>query len=78
MGSEMCIRDRALQEQNINIYKDNFQSTVLSPNPSTTATAIAGQTALPTITPLFISAGLGPNGTANTMVTDIDSGLQVT
>lgn len=28
--------------------------------------------------PLFISAGLGPNSTNNTMVNDIDSGIRVT
>ena len=68
----------ALKEQNVDLYKNNFQSTVLSPNPTTTATAVSGNTALPTVVPLFISAGLGPNGTNNTMVTDIDSGIQVT
>lgn len=68
----------ALQEQNINLYKDNYQSTVYSPNPADTQTAVSGNQPLPVITPRFIASGLGPNGTANTMVTDIDSGLQVT
>ena len=68
----------ALKEENENLYKNNFESTVLSPNPVTTQTAISGGNDLPTVVPLFISAGLGPNGTANTMVTDIDSGIQVT
>ena len=69
---------QALKEQNIQLYKNNNESTVYSPNPSTTQTAISGNTALPTVTPLFISAGLGPNGTANTMVTDLDSGIRTT
>lgn len=68
----------ALHEQNVNIYKDNNESTVYSPNPTTTESAIAGSTDLPTVTPRFIASGLGPNGTANTMVDDIEGGLRVT
>jgi hypothetical protein len=69
---------QALKEQNLNLYKDNYQSTVLTPNPTDTQTAISGSTPIPMVTPLFISAGLGPNGSASSMVTDIDSGIQVT
>lgn len=65
----------ALKEQNTDLYKNNFESTVYSPNPSSWT---GGSSTPPTVVPLFISAGLGPNGTANTMVTDIDSGIQVT
>ena len=68
----------ALKEENLKLYKNNFQSTVLSPNPVSTQAAIAGNNPLPTVTPLFISAGLGPNGTANTMVTDLDLGIRTT
>ena len=60
------------------LYKNNNESAVLSPNANKTKTAIAGKTDLPRVTPLFISSGLGPNGTNNTMVSDIDGGLQVT
>jgi hypothetical protein len=35
-------------------------------------------TLIPTIVPLFINKYLGPNGTANTMITDIDSGFKIT
>jgi hypothetical protein len=62
-----------LNQMNTNLYINNNQSKVYSPNSLT-----ASNNPLPTVTPLFISSGLGPNGTANTMVTDIDSGLQVT
>ena len=68
----------ALKEENLKLYKNNYQWTVFSPNPITTKLAISGNNALPTVTPLFISAGLGPNGTANTMVTDIDLGIRTT
>lgn len=49
-----------------------------SPDPTTTNTAIVNGNPLPRIVPLFISQGLGPNGTANTMVNDIDTGLRNT
>jgi hypothetical protein len=68
----------SLNQMNTDLYKNNNESQVKSPNPTTTASAISGGNPLPTVTPLFISAGLGPNGTSNTMVSDIDSGLQVT
>jgi hypothetical protein len=35
-------------------------------------------TPIPTIFPLFIEKYLGPNGTDNTMITDIDSGFKIT
>jgi hypothetical protein len=67
-----------LKEQNIKIYKNNYLSTVITPNMAQTKTDISGNNTLHTIVPLFISQGLGPNGTNNTMVTDIDSGIRVT
>lgn len=63
---------------NLALYSDNQNSVVATPNPVTTAAANLAGTAVPTIVPLFIQTSLGPNGTAGTMVTDIDSGLQVT
>lgn len=78
-NNEWLVTDMAaLQEQNINLYKDNNESTVYSPNPTTTESAISGSTPLPTVTPRFIASGLGPNGTTNTMVDDIAAGLRVT
>ena len=49
-----------------------------TPNPSTTATAANAGQPTPLVDSRFIKTGMGPNGTANTMVTDIDAGLQVT
>lgn len=60
----------ALKDQNLNLYRNNNYSTVYSPNSLATSTT--------TVVPRFISSGLGPNGTSNTMVTDIDSGIRVT
>lgn len=67
-----------LQQMNLDLYKNNNMSTVYSPNPVTTANATTNNNPLPTIVPLFIQSGLGPNGTNGTMVYDIDKGLQVT
>jgi hypothetical protein len=67
-----------LQNMNLNLWNNNQNSVVLSPDPVATQTAMSGGTPLPTITPNFILNGLGPNGTAGTMVTDIDLGLQTT
>lgn len=66
-----------LKEQNIQIYKNNNQSTVYTPHMTQTKSDISGNNPLHTIVPLFISQGLGPNGTSNTMVTDVDSGIRV-
>ena len=68
----------ALENTNLDLWNKNHNSVVYSPNPTSTNTAMTAGTALPTIVPRFIQSGLGPNGTANTMVTDIDSGLKVT
>jgi hypothetical protein len=63
---------------NLNLWNNNNQSGVLTPDPAATKNATSTSTAIPTVTPLFISQGLGPNGTAGAMVTDIDSSLQNT
>jgi hypothetical protein len=68
----------ALRQQNINIYINNQQSTVYSSNHATTNAAILANAPLPTITPLFISSGLGPTTLNNTMTADIESGIKVT
>lgn len=49
-----------------------------TPNPSTTASAANAGQSTPVIDSRFIKTGLGPNGTSNTMVTDIDSALKTT
>ena len=61
---------------NLDLWTNNYQSTVYSPNPTTTNAAMTANNPLPTIVPRFIGQGLGPNGTANTMITDIDSSLR--
>ncbi|CAM6002166.1 unnamed protein product [Sphagnum balticum] len=68
----------ALRQANNDLYKNNYQSVVYSPNSSSTASAIAGNNPLPTVTPLFIQSGLGPVTTNSTMVNDIDQGFSVT
>ena len=37
----------SLKQQNINLYTNNYQSTVYSPNPSTTASATSSNSPLP-------------------------------
>jgi hypothetical protein len=61
----------SLRQQNINIYNNNKLSTVYSPNHATTNTSIYTNTPLPTVTPLFITSGLGPYTNNMTMVGDI-------
>lgn len=63
---------------NLQLWENNRDSVVASPDPATTYTAMTAGTAMPTVTPLFIQQGLGPNGTAGTMVSDIDSGFLIT
>jgi hypothetical protein len=60
---------QTLQDMNLALWTNNQNSVVNSPDPANTAA---------TIVPLFIQQSLGPNGTANTMVSDIDAGLRVT
>ena len=67
-----------LKTMNLDLYNNNKDSTVVSPKASDVASAISGNAALPTVQPLFVQQGLGPNGTANTMVTDIDLNMQIT
>lgn len=67
-----------LQDMTLALYTNNQYSTVFTPNPITTATAYSASNSPPAIVPLFIQNSLGPNGTAGTMVSDIDAGLQVT
>ena len=67
-----------MQNMNLNLYDNNIDSTVYSPDPIATTTALMTSSAFPTIVPRFVQFGLGPNGTSATMVDDIDTGLRVT
>ena len=69
---------KAMENMNMNLYTNNMNSEVYSPDPIATTTALMTSSPLPTIVPRFIQQGLGPNGTAGTMVNDIDSGFRVT
>lgn len=57
-----------LKKANLDLYRNNKDSKLPSPNPNNPLT----------VDSLFVSTGLGPNGTANTMVTDIDTSLRGT
>jgi hypothetical protein len=69
---------QAMQTANLNIYTAFKSSQLVTPNPDTTATAANAGQSTPMIDSMFIKYGMGPNGTANTMVTDIDVGLRTT
>ena len=69
---------QAMQTANIDIYRNYNTSQMITPNPDSTATAANAGQSVPLIDSLFIKTGMGPNGTANTMATDIDGGLQTT
>ena len=64
-----------MKRENIDIYNKNKDSKVTSPNPDDTATAVSGNSPLPTVDSYFIVNYLGPNGTADTMVDDIHNSL---
>lgn len=53
---------------NVNMYKKYANNTLSSPDPNSTVD----------INSVFIATGLGPNGTSNTMVSEIDTSLTVT
>ena len=64
-----------MKRENINIYNENKDSQVITPNPATTATAVTGNQPLPKVDSNFIQTQLGPNGTSGTMVDDIHNTL---
>lgn len=71
-NSDWLLNDlTAFKQANINLHTNNYLSTVYSPNPSTTASAISANSPLPTIDPLFITTGLGPYTASGTMTYDI-------
>lgn len=63
---------------NLNIYSNNKDAKLFTPNPITTKQALDNGLDYPMIDSRFVQKGIGPNGTANTMVTDIDKGLRTT
>lgn len=69
---------KAMRNANLDIYNKYKSSQMTTPNPDATSTAANAGQSTPLIDSRFIKTGLGPNGTANTMVTDIDSGLRTT
>lgn len=65
----------AMKKANLDLYKNNKDSKVTTPNPATTDATPVGSP-LPVIDSLFVKTGLGPSNTTNTMVSDIDQSLQ--
>lgn len=56
------------QLTNVNFFKTYRNNTLSSPDPNSTID----------INSVFLTTGLGPNGTTNTMVDDIDASLRIT
>jgi hypothetical protein len=78
-GDDWLVDDlSSLKTSNLNIYKNNKDSKVTTPNPTSTATALNAGQDIPQIDSIFIKTGMGPNGTFNRMVDDIDRGLRTT
>lgn len=78
-GDEWLIEQmKQMKEMNLNIYSNNKDAKLFTPNPAKTKQALDNGLAYPMIESRFIAKGMGPNGTANTMVTDIDKGLRTT
>ena len=69
---------QTMKTDNLNIYKTYNASQMITPNPDTTSTASNAGQDTPRIDSRFIKTGMGPNGTTNTMLTDIDLGLRTT
>jgi len=69
---------QTMQTTNANLYNKYKSSQMITPNPATTQTNADANLSVPLIDSVFIKQGMGPNGTVNTMVTDIDSGLRTT
>jgi hypothetical protein len=69
---------QAMRTSNLNIYNTFKSSQLTTPNPDTTSIASNAGLDTPKIDSRFIKQYMGPNGTANTMTSDIDSSLRVT
>lgn len=68
----------AMKNKNIEIYNRNKDAKYITPNPDTTKASLLAGGGYPQVNSVFINTGLGPNGTINTMVDDIDRGLRIT
>ncbi len=64
-----------MKKANLDVYKNNKDSKVTTPNPTTTDATPVGS-ALPVIDSQFVKTGLGPSTTANTMTNEIALSLQ--
>lgn len=69
---------KAMRTAALDLYNKYKSSQLTTPNPDSTATANNAGQPTPVIDSRFIKTGMGPNGTSNTMVTDIDLGLRTT
>lgn len=67
-NNTLAVSLAAFRQQNINIYNNNYQSTVFSPN----------HISSPPITPYFISNDLGPYTVNTTMTGDIEGAIKLT
>lgn len=78
-NDEWLVNDMTIMKnKNIDIYNQNHDAQLITPNPSTTETNINAGLDYPLIDSVFIQSGLGPNGTFGTLVDDIDRGLRTT
>lgn len=78
-GDDWLVNNIAVMKtKNIQIYNTHKNAQLISPNPVTTETNTAAGLDYPKIDSVFIKTGLGPNGTFNTMVDDIDRGIRTT
>ena len=68
---------QSMKKSNLDIYKNNKDSKITTPNPNATASTLLGSP-LHMVDSLFIRTGMGPNATINTMFNDIESGLRTT
>lgn len=69
---------KAMRTAALDIYNKYKESQLTTPNPDSTATANNAGQATPLVDSRFIKTGMGPNGTSNTMATDIELGLTTT
>ena len=77
-GSWLLDSMQSMRINNLNIYNTFKSSQLTTPNPDTTSIATNAGLQTPKVDSRFIKQYMGPNGTVNTMASDIDSGLRVT
>lgn len=77
-GDDWLVDDMTIMKKtNLDIYKDYKDAQLITSDPTATAAVVVGDP-LPNIDSVFIKTGMGPNGTINTMVDDIDKGIRTT